>query len=307
MVRRLRDAAREALERGAPDVAASYVRRALSEPPAAGERAAVLFLLGTAEWRAGQSGAVAHLEQALAAAGEDPRTLIAACGLLSLAYAVSDRAERAVEVLERALAAVGDENAPLALTEQLGTIEPEPLREAGLVLTGEAAVVLCGMANESTALAALRRAEELRARLNALPDPPVTLLVVLAYYAARKNRAAEARELAERALACEPYPPPLEICIFLIATLTFVECYDAAQRLCEDLLAAARRRGAMQELAAISVFRASASCDCGALADAEADARWALERAEGVHGMHAVSEVIRVLIGATSSTRQRTC
>ena len=52
----------------------------------------------------------------------------------------------------------------------------------------------------------------------------------------------------------------------------------------------------MQETIGISVSRASASCDCGALADAEADARWALERAEGVRRMHAVSEVIRVLI-----------
>ena len=80
-----------------------------------------------------------------------------------------------------------------------------------------------------------------------MADPPVHLLVMLAYYAARGNRAAEAQELAERALACEPYPPPLDICDVLIATLTLVECYDAVQRLCEDWLAAARRRGAMQE------------------------------------------------------------
>ena len=51
----------------------------------------------------------------------------------------------------------------------------------------------------------------------------------------------------------------------------------------------------MQETIGILVARASASCDRGALADAEADARWALERAEGVHGMHAVSEIVRVL------------
>ena len=69
------------------------------------------------------------------------------------------------------------------------------------------------MVNERTAPAALRRAEALRGRLNALPDPPVYLLVMLASYAARANRAAEARELAERALACEPYPPPLDICM----------------------------------------------------------------------------------------------
>jgi hypothetical protein len=41
----------------------------------------------------------------------------------------------------------------------------------------------------------------------------VFLLVALAYHAARTNRAAEAEELATRALASEPYPPPLEISI----------------------------------------------------------------------------------------------
>jgi len=45
VVERLGDAAREALERGAPGVAAGYVRRALAEPPTAGVRTALLFLL----------------------------------------------------------------------------------------------------------------------------------------------------------------------------------------------------------------------------------------------------------------------
>jgi hypothetical protein len=51
--------------------------------------------------------------------------------------------------------------------------------------------------------------------------------MVLAYCAARANRGAEARELAE-ALACAPYPPPLDNWIYLIVTLTLIECYDAA-------------------------------------------------------------------------------
>ena len=201
VVQTLGDAALEALDRGAPDVAADYVRRALSEPPAAGERAALLSLLGTAEWRAGQPDAIAHLEQALAAAGDDPGTVIAACVALALAYVESDRAERAVEVLERALAAVGDSDAAPALTERLGTIEPELRGDARPDLIFEAGIALVGMQNERTAPAALRRAEGLRARLDELADPPVNLLVMLAYYAARRNRADEAQELAERALA----------------------------------------------------------------------------------------------------------
>ena len=296
VLERLRDAAHDALNRGAPEIAANYVQRALAEPPAAGERAALLCLLGTAEWRAGQPHAIAHLEQALAAAGEDPGTLIAACGLLALAYAVSDRMERAVGVLERILAAVGAMNATVAVTDPPGTSEPLPPTDGGLALIVEASIAMGGMMDDRTAPDALRRAEALRSRLRALADPPVHLLVMLAYDATRANRSAEAQELTERALACKPYPPPFDICIVLITALTMIERYDALQRLCEDLLAAERRRGALQEMAGISALRASASYDCGALADAEADARWAMERAEGIFRIHAVSEVIRVLI-----------
>ena len=295
VVRRLADAARQALNSGAPDVAVDYLRRASTEPPAPDERGALLFLLGTAEWRTGRPDAIAHLEQARAEARRDSRTLIVACGALALAYAEDDRAEQAVQVLEQARSAVGDRNVTLAVTERLGTIEPEPLRDARLPSMLEASIVMVGLMNELTAPAALGRAEELRNRLTRVVDPPVHLLVTLAYYATRTNRAAEAQELAERALACEPYPPPLEISAVLIATLTVVERYDALQRLCEDLLAAARRHGALKATIAILVSRASALCDRGALADAEADVRWVLERTDAVHRVHALSELIRVL------------
>ena len=295
VVERLRDAAIDALERGAPEIAASYARRALSEPPAAIEHAALLLLLGTAEWRAGQADAIAHLEQALDGAGGDPPMLIAACVLLALAYTVTDRAESAVEVLERALAAVGDPNAPLELTKRVGTVEPELLTDPRLSVTLEAGIAVVGLMNERAAPTAARRAGALSARLNELADPPVHLLATLAYDAARTNRAAQARELAERALACEPYPPPLDLSGLLIYTLTLIERYEDLQRLYDDLLAIARRRGAMQETIGILLCRATASCDRGALADAEADAGWALERAEGIRKIHAAREIIHVL------------
>jgi DNA-binding CsgD family transcriptional regulator len=277
VVQRLGEAAREALERGAPEIAAAYVRRALTEPPGEAERAALLLSLGIAEWRAGQPDAIAHLEQAVAAAGDDHRTLARAGGRLARAYYVTDRAERAVEVLERTLSTVGD-------------------TDAGLALRLEAAAALIGMLDQRTAPAAVRRAERLRGRLSVLAEPPVDLLVVLAYHAARANRAAEAQDLAERALACEGYPPTLAISTTLIATLSVLECYDALERLCGDVLEVARRRGALQELAQISIHRAWASYSRGALADAEADVRWALEHADGVHRWRAVAELLKVLI-----------
>ena len=296
VVARLRDAAREALSSGAPGIAASYARRALSEPPTEGERPRLLHLLGTAELRAGQPEAIVHLEQALAAADADLGTVFGAAAVLAYAYYVSDRGESAVEVFERALAAVGSMDAGDFAEVIESAPERGPQTIVKLALTLEAGIAALGMMNERTAPTASRRAEGLRDRLNDLSDPPVFVLVSLAYYALRENHAGEALELAQRALACEPYPPLLEISTFLIGTLTMLEHYDAVQQLCEDLLAAARRRGAMPETIAISVLRAWASSDRGALADAEADARWALERADGVRRIQAVSELIRVLI-----------
>jgi DNA-binding CsgD family transcriptional regulator len=293
---RLGDAAREALERGAPEIAVEFLRRALSEPPPRSERGALLFLLGTAEWRAGRADAIPHLEQAIGDAGSDSRTLIAACALLTLAYVESDRAERAVEVLRGAAAAVGEQTATLAVTEGLGGVEPLPFRDVSLGVVIEASIAAVGKMDERTAPGAWRLAEGLRGRLGTLPDAPVHLLAMLALHAAQSNRAAEAEELAQRALACEPYPPPLDVCTLLIHALRMIERPDLLQALCEDLLAAARRRGAIRETIGILVSRATASYEFGGLADAEADARWAMEHADGRRRLHAVSELIHVLV-----------
>ena len=277
VAQRLGDAARQALDRGAPEIAATFARRALEEPPAEPARAPLLLLLGIAEGRAGQPDAIAHLEQALGAADNDLRVRIGASVRLARAYYYSDQAGRAVEVLEWALAAVGD-------------------TDAGLALRLEAAAALTGMLDERTAPAAVRRGEALRARLRTIADPPVNLLVMLGFHAARANLAAEARELAERALASEEYPPQLDSSGAIILTLIVLECYDWLERLCRDLFEIARRSGAMRELAQISIHRAWASYERGALADAEADARWALEHADGINRWHAIAELVKVLI-----------
>ena len=64
-VDRLRDAAREALAQGAAAEAAVALRRALAEPPSAGERHAVLRELGEAELAALEPAAAEHLAEAL--------------------------------------------------------------------------------------------------------------------------------------------------------------------------------------------------------------------------------------------------
>jgi tetratricopeptide (TPR) repeat protein len=297
VVGRLRDAALQALEQGAPEIAAAYARRALLEPPAVDERPALLFLAGDAAWRAGQPDAVALLEEALAAARDDHSTLFAACVSLARAYSLLDQTERAIAVLERALSAIAEASVVAEASERLDSIQSRPpVDTAGIALTLEAGIAGAGMFHERTSAAALRRAEELRGRLGTLTDPPVYLLVILAFYAACADRATEAAELADRALKCEPYPPLLIVSTALVMALTLVERYDIVQRLCDDVLVAARRRGAIHELAVVSALRASVLFDCGALADAEADARWAIEYAQGVIRFRAVGELLLVLI-----------
>ena len=61
----LRDAAEQALARGAADNAVAYLRRALAEPPPAEQRAEILHELGSAERLTLEPAASAHLREAL--------------------------------------------------------------------------------------------------------------------------------------------------------------------------------------------------------------------------------------------------
>jgi len=274
---RLAAAARDAADRGAPDVAAGYLRRALAEPPAPGEHPALLLQLGLAEWHAGEPDAIDHLEQALAAA-RDPGTTAAVAESLAQAYRFTGRADMGVDVLERAIAQLGDTDPWLAFSL-------------------ESSCALAAVMDDRTAVKALRSLDSLSRRMSQFAEPPPpSLLAALANVAMRRQQPAQAQQLADRALAGQPYPPPLACCPTLISTLIALERHDLLGRLCDDLLAAARRRSALHEAAAIASFAAWALYRRGELADAEAQARWAADRATGVYLLHAVAQLVEPLI-----------
>jgi tetratricopeptide (TPR) repeat protein len=113
VVARLREAARAAIERGAPQAGAELLRRALAEPPSSAERVAVLREAGRAEALAGSDLACARFEEALSLAANPPeRGEIA----LELAEAHADlfRWVDAVDVIQRALAELGEADQELA-------------------------------------------------------------------------------------------------------------------------------------------------------------------------------------------------
>ena len=110
---RLREAARAAMDSGAPQAAADLLDRALAEPPSPGQRPGVLREAARAQVTAGRERAFVLLEEALrVAAGPRVRGEIAL--EVAEAYAALFRWVDAVDVIERALAELGPAEAELA-------------------------------------------------------------------------------------------------------------------------------------------------------------------------------------------------
>src|SRR5262249_14791282 len=113
VVDRLREAARAAMRSGAPAAAAGLLGRALSEPPVPGQRVLVLREAARAEASAGHGAACLLLEEALRLAS-DPRERAGIALEVAEAYAGLFRWVEAVDVIERALAELGQVDDALA-------------------------------------------------------------------------------------------------------------------------------------------------------------------------------------------------
>ena len=252
-----------ALARGAPVAARAWLRRALAEPPPAAERAEVLLALGSAELRLGAPEAVAHLSEAFDAAA-DPSLLAAAARQLALALSVTGDSDEAVAVLERAIEAV------------------EPVdRELALLLAAEVAshAQQAGVETRGPAASRLERHGELAG------DTPGERLVLagLAFERAKRSESADAAAAhLEAALAGgrlleeqhrDLIGPFYDLVIGLLATDS-VDVIDAGL---DQALAHARARASVPGIAYLTSRRGRISLRRGDVAQAEADARSALE------------------------------
>jgi len=110
---RLREAAEAASGTGAPQAAADLLDRALAEPPPSSRRTAVLREAARAQVTAGRERAFVLLEEALRLAAS-PRERAGIALEVAEAYAALFRWVDAVDVIERALAELGDADPPLA-------------------------------------------------------------------------------------------------------------------------------------------------------------------------------------------------
>jgi DNA-binding CsgD family transcriptional regulator len=162
---RLREAARAAMQSGAPVAAAGLLGRALSEPPPLPERLGVLREAARAEASAGRAAACAQLEEALGLASA-PRERAEIALEVAEAYAALFRWAQAVDVIERALAELGETDEELAArlegelvvcglhdARRASRVSPVLERLASRSLSGSAAEAVAVARGMATALA----------------------------------------------------------------------------------------------------------------------------------------------------------
>lgn len=267
-------AAREAAERGAPEVAARLLRRALAEPPDPARVAPLRYALGRAERELGLASAGAHLR----AVAESRDPLLAAKATRALAWTIGpdpDAHRETAPQLDRAIAGVAERDLGLAA-------ELEALRFGSFWLVPEFA----------------DRLERELARFRELPGSSRAESLALSLVArVLMQRGEPAAVVEEVALAAAAQAGPAlgddDMAGLWLVNLTIltiaVDRPDVGARLVDRALALARERGSANRFALASKLRAIVRREAGDLRGAEADARAALA-SEGLATGRAVPE-----------------
>ncbi len=251
---RLRDAARQAVPRGAPDASVTYLRRALEEPPWPESRPATLLELGLAESLTLQrEPAIEHLRRGIETTKDTVARLYAARTLGAM-VGMQDPMQ-AVEIEERALAASPDADPALALH-----IEGHMLSMARFAVDSRRAMY--------------ERAARMRERVeDGELDGALELTVAAMEVAMSGESAAHAADLAERAVEALKGDPILVVVIgFAVHNMTVSDRLEDAERILSEAIDEARRAQANYRVGPLLVFRSEARFRAGALEDAVADA-----------------------------------
>ena len=258
-------AATDALERGAPEIAAEFLERALDESYRAVDRPAMLLMLAQAEIRAGRPAALEHLQAARGAA-RDPGGRVQASLLLARGLYLAGEPERALDLLiaeERALKSTAPELA--------AAVESELLTLADVDLAVRPRV--------------RERVERIMAQAagsDGLPAEMSAHLAAAGLMDGRDVHAAERR--AEAALADGQLMAKAllgdHLFLLMLLVLTLTEALDAADRHSAAMITAARASGSATAFASASNQRAILALYRGDLFTAEGEACAALAVAE---------------------------
>ncbi|WP_445148053.1 helix-turn-helix transcriptional regulator [Baekduia sp. Peel2402] len=262
----LRRAASAATDRGAPEVAARHLERALREEVGPGVRAALLAELGEAEWMAaGDPAAVIEHMREAAELTDDPAVRVSATITMARAIFSTGDAVRALATLLEAL------QSPAVLGPE-GTVRLEA--EFGSV----------GLLNFDLMPEARTRLLALRDQMGTDPGGEPLLLANFAVLAWLDGTAAETAAVARAALAegrllAESGTDTIAF-LQAIWVLLGSDELDEARRWCAAGLAQARERGSAFGFQACCVLASMTAYRAGDLRESEAHARTGIDLAE---------------------------
>jgi DNA-binding CsgD family transcriptional regulator len=262
----LRRAAGAATDRGAPEVAARHLERALREEVGPGVKAALLAELGEAEWMAaGDPAAVIEHMREAARLTDDPAVRVSATITMARAIFTTGDAVRALATLLEAL------QSPAVLGPE-GTVRLEA--EFGSV----------GLLNFDLMPEARTRLLALRDQMGTDPGGEPLLLANFAVLSWMEGTAAETAAVARAALAEGGLlaEAGTDTIAFLQAVWVLLgsDELDEARRVCADGLAQARERGSAFGYQACSVLAAMVAYRAGDLRESEAHSRAGLDLGE---------------------------
>ena len=259
----LYQAALRALEQGAPEVAVSYLARALTEPSPADERVKILMTLAHAESRAGMATALEHLAEAAELATQ-PVIRQAAIVALARGLGTAGRSIESIDLLDREISALGDREPQSAARLQLELLSVSDLDLAARPYALERIGRADWRLQDSDG--PLRDLHEATARVMSGDRREEAIALV--------ERALAGDELLEHALAGSPHFS------FAAFALIHAGAFDLAQSQLDRARGAAQVHGSAVGFALSTALRAFLGSRRGSLVEAEADGRAAVAVAE---------------------------
>ena len=258
----LRRAASDARTRGAHEVAARYLQRALAEPPPPPLEPELARELGQAALSSGRLELAIESLRLAARGLTDERLRADAANALGTALYLAHKPEEAIDDLTAAI-------------DEL----PERERELGLRLQATRWAAARG------SVAVARRLQEMGDRFVVTSRAPRTTgerlqVAMKAFEAARTGTANEVRELARQALADGRLlddPGPESVAFWIAPSVLPSAAEDDAARVCTEVMEWAERHGSLPAFAMAAHLRAWVHLRRGSLAEAEADAASAFE------------------------------
>ena len=256
------DAAADARRRGAPAIAADFLRRALAEAPPADERATLNHALALSLFDACGAPAIDEFRTALDAAPDDRTFAVVSLDLGRALHVLGDHPE-AARVYDRGFARLGETTSDLARAL-------------------EAQAIITALQDRSTAPIAAERLPAAAGRLGAggVPDAMVTAALALVTAAAGGPGGAT---LAEQAIASSTLGGAEQLQALALAcfALAWSDRLDDVSRVWEERVEEFRRDAALPALSFACCFAAHAALLRGDPARAESFARESLAVAPG--------------------------